>query len=420
MENEERKKFIEQLSYSIDEVAKKNIMGELATTINNVTRKKFHNQNKDGHMDPAIGDIVDGYKGFISDFGSGFLEIAENYNECIQIAEMSELIGDVKLKARIKDFSSSSINSNKKELDDVFGVELVTSTEFEKEVLMLFNHLIFDIYKDKKYNKKNGYVAYHSMGDFSPKEGDLQLKIKQILEQAKTREYIYSKDEPNYKDKRSLVNVFTILSQYSNNPKFLGEFTRILGEMVEYMKDIKTPMENVPVIEFHFLTSQVEQEAIRGRASHSNYKKTNTKSSIQEYFRDGRLLRGINAPWKFVGGKNGLELQDFYDTLIENWPFLKDEIVKKRISGKEAKERKAISSFDVLTASQFPFLRQYLSGNFEYPEEKSAEKWGVLKTMIIANRINKHDQNNHSIEDELVSEMDKIWPTGRPTGGNNR
>lgn len=411
MENKKRKEFIEQLSV---EATKKQIMGDLATTINNVTRKKFHAENEDGHMNPAIGDIVDGYKGFISDFGGGFLEIAENYNQCIQIAKMSELIGDVRLKARIKDFSSSNENSNKKELDDVFGIELVTATEFEKEILMLFNHLIFDINKDKKYNKKNGYVAYHSMGDFSPRGGNLQLRIRQIIEQAKTREYIYSKSEPNYKDKRNLVKVFTKLSEYSNNQRDLDELTRVLEEMIEYMSHFRTPNENIPIIEFHFLTSQVEQEAIRGKASHSNYKKINTKSSIEEYFRQGRLLRGINAPWKFIAKEDGLKLQDFYDTLIENWPFLKDEIVKKRISGEEAKERKVISRFDELTASQFPFLRKYLSSNVKYPEEKNAEKWGVLKAMIIANRINKHGNKNihHSMEDELATEMDKIWPNG--------
>ncbi len=386
--NDKRKKFIESF----------------AVEVNDIAREKFLRETKS----TTIGETIDGYKEFISDLGGGFLEIAENYNECIQIAKMNELIGDTKLKARIKDFSSSSINSNRKELDDVFGIEIVTATEFEKELLMLFNHLIFDINKDKKYNKKNGYVSYHCMGNFSPEREKLQERIKKIVDEAKTREYIYSKSEPNYDDKRKLVSVFPNLSEYIADSKKSKEYISVLEKMIEYMRYTKASTESIPIIEFHFLTTQVEQEAIRGRASHANYKKINTKL-IEEYFEQGRLIRGINAPWKFTGEINGLKLQDFYDTLIENWPFLKKDIVKKRDLGEEKIEKDTISKFDILTASQFPFLRKYLKGNSEYLEEKKDEKWGLLKGLIIANKININEKNPHSAEDELISKIDKIW-----------
>lgn len=391
MDNERRKEFIQQF----------------AADVNQIARKEFYKRIEDEATKPTIGEVVDGYKGFIYDLGGSFLEIAENYNQCIQIAKMNKLIGYGRLKARIKDFSSSSINSEKKELDDIFGIELVTATEFEKEVLMLFNHLAFNINRDKKFNKPSGYVAYHCMGDFSPEEGPLKEKIRQTIEQTKTKEYKYSKADPSYKNRKNLVPLFPNLREYISETKNMKELTRVLEEMLEYISLSDVSKENTPVIEFHFLTIEKEQEALTGvKANHANYKKTNTKL-IEEYFKQGKLLRGINAPWKFVGGKQGLKLQDFYDTVIENWPFLKRLVIKKANSGVKLNEIETISKVDVLTASQFPFLRKYLKRDYEYQEEKNDEKWGLLKALIIANKISRYD-TTHSIEDNLASKMGNI------------
>ena len=49
---------------------------------------------------------------------------------------------------------------------------------------------------------------------------------------------------------------------------------------------------------------------------------------------NGRLIRGINAPWKFESSGQNMVLQDFYKTLLENWPFLRDEIAEKRKAGR--------------------------------------------------------------------------------------
>lgn len=383
MENEKRKEFIKQLTSQVD----------------SITVKKIEEENK--KLQPTIGELADGYKSYIMDLGEGFLEIAEKYNECIQIAKYNEFVGDVKVKARIKDFSSSCTNTDVKLLDDVFGMELVTATEFEKEVLTLFNHLLFDINKDKKYNKKSGYIAYHCMGDFSPKEGYLPDIIKDIILNTKTREYRYTKNEPNNKDKKNLVDVFPNLQSYIRNSRNLAELIGVMSEMVEHMKEIDMPIMNMPIVEFHFLTKAVEQEAIRGTASHANYKNINTKL-IEDYFMDGRLIRGINAPWKFVSDGEKLKLQDFYDTLLENWPFLRDEIVEKRKLGKERKEESIISKFDKLTATQFSFFRKYLNENYQYSDEQKAENWGLLKGIIIANRIDSTNKKVKSIEDGLV------------------
>lgn len=392
-ENEKRQKFIK----------------ELATTVDEVALKKMQEEEKFRH--PSIGDIANGYRSFIYDLGGGFLDIAEMYEECLKIAKENEIIGEVQLKARIKDFSSSYSNTNVKMLDDVFGMELVTSTEVEKEILILFTQLLFEGVKnkDKKYNKKTGYIAYHYTGDFSPKEYEnLEEIIKEKINKTKTKEYIYSKSEPNYNDKKDLVNVFPkLMKDTTNYPEYLKELTEAMREMLEHAKKIKIEKENIPVIEMHFLTKEVEQEAIRGSASHDAYKKTNTKL-IEEYFMRGRLIRGINAPWKFVSNGHGLKLQDFYETILENWPFLRDEIVEKRKEGREEREKNRITKFDKLTASQFPFLRKYIEKD-EYPEELTVEKWGLLKTILIANRIDYNDKSIKSIGDGLVETINEIW-----------
>ena len=330
--------------------------------------------------------MADGYRSYVADLGEGFLEVVEKYNESLQIAKYNEIIGDTKVKARIKDFSSACTNTDVKMLDDVFGMEIVTATEFEKEVLILFNHLLFDIDRDKKYNKKSGYVSYHCTGDFSPRTENLSNLIRKIVENSKTKEYRYTKNETSNKDKKNLVDIFPNLKIYIKNSRNLYELTDVLSDMLDYMKKAKIVKEKTPIIEFHFLTRAVEQEAIRGRASHSNYKKVNHRL-IEDYFMNGRLIRGINAPWKFVSCEDRMKLQDFYDTLLENWPFLKDEIVEKRRKGKERKEEDIISKFDKVTAKQFSFLGKYINEEKLYTEIEKTENWGLLKGILVANRI---------------------------------
>lgn len=298
-EQENRKEFIERIAAIID-YAKV---------------QKFNKQSEE--MKPKIGEMLDGYKEYIASLGGNFIETAETYIECIKIAKDNELIGDVKVKIRIKDFSSASTNTDTKMLDDVFGMEIVTATEFEKEVLMLFNYLIFDIQRDKKYNKveenkknnkvREGYVAYHCTGDFVLKEDDnLEETIKQIVEETKTLEFKKSKKPDkkkvinkattaHYKKQQEmqnsgkkqevakLVNVFPNLITYISTTKNLKEITRVLREMMEYVAISDLQQKQIPIMEYHFLTADVAEDAIRGVASHAKYKYVNEKL-IREYY----------------------------------------------------------------------------------------------------------------------------------------
>lgn len=390
MDDDKRKKFIEQ--FAVQVAGYRDI------------KKEFYEQTE--RMQPTIGELAEGYKGFISDLGEGFLDIAENYNLCLEIAKNRALIGDVKLKARIKDFSSSRINSNKKILDDVFGIEIVSATDEEKEFLMLFNHLIFNISKDKKYNKPTGYAAYHCMGDLSIEDGNLEERIKKIVKDTRTEEYKRSKKDPEFDEEKDVryASVFPRLKKLIKDPETLEEITKCFEEMIPYMKPANNEI-GLPIVEFQFKTAEVEGIALRGTAAHTKYKSTD-EEMIENKFKKGQLIRGINSPWKFEGTERGLKLQDFYDTLMDNWPFLRKTIVERREAGKEAKDRNISSQFDALTATQFPFLKKYIP-EFNYDERKKEEIWIVLKLAMTANRLDE----TKPLEDEVLGLIigNDIW-----------
>lgn len=364
---------------------------------------------KNQKRNPSFGEIVDGYKNFIEAQGEEFLKFAEAYIRCIEIARKNELVGNIQLKARIKDFSSSYVNTNFKMLDDMFGIEIVTATEEEKEMFILFNHLIYRIQNDKIYNKLNGYRAYHFTGDYSPCKDVDEKKIDNIVSAAEAREYKNSKHEVVY-EKDKMTKIFPNLFERKLDPQEFRIIVQTLQEMLQEMEKSGLIREALPITEFHFMTFDVEREATRGAASHSNYKKANEKL-IKDFFRDGRMFRGINSPWKFETLNGKLELQDFYKTLIENWPFLRKEVLAKRESGQEENDKKNNAKFDRLLGVQFPFLRKYigLEGK-EYPQLLRAEQWGALKSIIIANRINQSEDKPKSISGEFIEQMDGLWP----------
>jgi len=98
--------------------------------------------------------------------------------------------------------------------------------------------------------------------------------------------------------------------------------------------------------------------------------------------------------------------------LIENWPFLKETLMERRDLGKEGKDKEKTSKFDMLTASQFPFLRKYISP-CKYDESKKEEKWGALKVAMVVNRLDETEP----LEDELLSQINNIW---KNTSDSNR
>ena len=426
MANKKREQFIKTFATRVEGIRAEHL-AMFAKQVKEIRDKKFEEECE--MMKPTIGEIADGYKGFVNDLGGAFLNFAEAYNQCVQIAKKNKIINKVSMKIRIKDFSSSFRNTDAKLLDDVFGMQLVTgpeikpdkegkierlkgavkdSAEEEKEFLMLFNNLLIDIQNHKKYNKNNGYEAYHCTGEFKLNNENIEQRVLDMIENMVAREYKYSKHEPQY-ERDKMVKVFPSLSEKIKNPTELKKIVETLEEMLGLMQIAGIKEEETPLIEFHFMTSDVEEFSINGTASHSTYKNDKSKI-IKQFFNDGRMFRGINSPWKFVADEDGLHLQDFYDTLLENWPFLKRDIEVRKSKGKENKDIERNSKFDDLLASQFPFLRKYIgTEDLQYPERYQQEKWGLLKGILIANRIDLNSKFEQDLGKTVLNGIGEIW-----------
>lgn len=426
MANKKREQFIKTFATRVEGIRAEHL-AMFAKQVKEIRDKKFEEECE--MMKPTIGEIADGYKGFVNDLGGAFLNFAEAYNQCVQIAKKNKIISKVSMKIRIKDFSSSFRNTDAKLLDDVFGMQLVTgpeikpdkegkierlkgavkdSAEEEKEFLMLFNNLLVDIQNHKKYNKNNGYEAYHCTGDFKLDTENIEQRVLDMVNNMVAREYKYSKHEPQY-EKNKMVKGFPYLAKKINNPEELKRIIKTLEEMIELMQIAEIKEDETPLIEFHFMTSDVEEISINGSANHSIYKNDKNKM-IKQFFNDGRLFRGINSPWKFVADENGLHLQDFYDTLSENWPFLNRDIENRKSKGKENRDIERNSKFDKLLASQFTFLRKYIgTEDSEYPEKYQQEKWGVLKGILVANRIDPSRNFEQDLGKTVLEGIGEIW-----------
>ncbi|MBQ3146078.1 MAG: hypothetical protein IJB90_06015 [Clostridia bacterium] len=280
--------------------------------------------------------------------------------------------------------------------------------ELEKEFLILFNSLIMDIQNHKKYNKDNGYIAYHCTSDFKLDTENLQQRVIEIVENMEAREYKYSKHEPQY-EKDKMVKVFPNLMKKIKEPVQLNLIVQALQEMLELMKLAQIEIKETPLVEFHFMTSDVEENSITGKASHSAYKRDETKL-VRQFFNDGRMFRGINIPLKFEADENGVHMTDVYDIILKKWPFLKTNIEDRRNKGKEKTDIERNLRFDMLLASQFSFLRKYIGvDDSQFPEKYKQEKWGVLKGIWVANRIDFSRGFEQDIGKTVLEGIGEMW-----------
>lgn len=340
--------------------------------------------------EPTIEEVIEGYKKLIQTLGGKFIEFTELYNQALQIAKKYGFIEST-LTARIKDFSSSNSNTDNKELDDMFGMEIATPTELEKEELILFNELIFKNMKSKIWNKteeEGGYSAYHSTGIVQINYNeDLEKQIVDIIKNTTTEEWTSSKDKNLSPDERIKKSPFKNLQHYIENPIKLALLVSIMERMIYTIVKGNVKFDEVPIIEFHFLTLEKQREAIIGNAAHSKYKNGLKEQKIKELYDDEKLFRGINAPWKWEGDEEGLKLQEFYVTLAQNWPFLTDSIQTTLATGDGQNAIRINNEFDEQLASIFPFLSKYVDGEICDDPYKQAELWGKFKTLIMHYRL---------------------------------
>ena len=331
-----------------------------------------------------------GYIEYVNSQGENFLNYLEMLNECIKIAEMYELIGPVEIKARIKDFDSSNRNTEKKALDDVFGIEVIPTTERDKEWIMLLTELIFKIEKSIGFNKTdNGYKAYNQMLELKSKEDDFNFdNIKTIIENAKIK-------QRNSSDPNDISEVF----KYPNLKKRIEEGKSVEFSdlekmaMLEITKRVKKFADEIecnktdiymPIIEMQIKTKEAADNAIRGDARHIGYKlnkgtkfsKEDLEKRIKEYedrikslYEIGYIKRGINAPIKFERINGKIQMQRFERTLVEIYPFLRERIVKDRLElGMKKTREYNKQAAELLTI--YPFLKSYISVKEEFLTEE--------------------------------------------------
>ncbi len=343
---------------------------------------------------------VDAYIEYISRQGENFVEFVKTLNDCINIAEKYELIGEVGIKARIKDFDSSRRNTDNKALDDVFGIELIPKTERDKEWIMLLTQLTFNIGKNKAFDKPNGYKAYNQMISLKESEDDYDFsKIGDIVRETKVKtrisnnsnEDVITDKYPELKAQIIMEQDALNLSELENNALF--EIMKKLNEFRSKIKFFKT-CNYMPIIEMQIKTADVAEKAIRGSARHSKYKtkgndENDTKNleeddkqendfrdRIKNLYNNGYIKRGINAPIKLERIAGKIKLQNFEQTLLEMYPFLKDDIVRDRISVEKRKTKEYNRQVSYLITI-YPFLGEVT--NINIPQNCSAEE---IKTRL--------------------------------------
>lgn len=322
-----------------------------------------------------------GYIQYVDSQGENFLKFLQLLNECIQIAETYELIGSVNIKARIKDYDSSNRNTEKKALDDVFGVEVIPTTERDKEWIMLLTELVFRIERSQGFDKKdNGYKAYNQMLELRSKGEQYDFdNIRQIIENAKIK-------QRNSSDPNDISEVFKYPMlkkqmeegrsvEFSDLEKIaMLEITKRISNFRDELDFYKTDI-YMPIVEMQIKTKEAADNAIRGTARHIGYKvdrgtefsKEDLERKVKEYedrikllYENGYIKRGINAPIKFERINGRIQMQRFEKTLLEIYPFLREQIVKDMLdSGMKRTREYNRHTAELLTI--FPFLKPYIS-----------------------------------------------------------
>lgn len=306
-QEDKRKEFIRQFAVQVKGISQKDII-RFTGDVDQLRKSKLEEEAVKTR--PTLGEFADGYRTYITDLGEGFLELAEIFNMCIEYAKLEGFLKQAKLSARIKDFSSCMRNTDKKILDDVFGMEVVTNDELDKEILILFSQIAFNTVKEKSYNKANGYKAHHCVSDVKrDEETDVKSLIQQLVMNKKTKEYKRSKDNPNYKNDRNMRFLFPNLQEYITDKRKLNRLTKLFENMMEYIKITNKNLQ-FPPIEFHFLTADVKLNCLKGQAKHSAYKGADKKKVIDK-FEDGKIIRGINSPLKFNRNTSRIKASTF-------------------------------------------------------------------------------------------------------------
>lgn len=343
---------------------------------------------------------IEAYREFLSEAMPGYIAFMEAINHTITELEADGMIGKTKIKTRIKAVNSALNNTEEKTLDDIFGFEIITESERDKEILMLIIHNLFveKYARHKNHNKSNGYFAHHCTGAVKRELDGMEcIGLERHILDAETKELkteyrdMPSKEQKKYAKSEIFCNKprypflrQEVLQNGGIESKLQENFEWALGFIDQYLSEIPDLRKNMPIVEMQFKTKDVEQEAKHGRAQHVKYKKVNEDKIVQAYF-DRKLVRGVNFPFTFIRNDMGdLEIEHTSQTLCSMWPFMNKSVAKYHQI-----HSCPVANYDMYFAKAFPDLQPYVErnlgkepcipvGNFNLEEV-----WAVLKNKII-------------------------------------
>lgn len=348
---------------------------------------------------------LDAYRDFVGKSMPHYILIMEAVNQVVTELENKKVIGKTKIKSRVKAIRSAVENSSKKELDDIFGFNIVTQNERDKEILMLIIHNVFEeryVY-EKEYDKSNGYKAHHCVGTVKKKITGKEIEnLREHILTAKTY-----KPKPEYRDSSIRVQKrtdkkagFDKIDRYPILKKEILEkgdlddstkqgFCDAILFLDSYLLPKTEIRQNMPVVEVQFKTDAVEQEATCGRATHMVYKKIDPEQ-IKKRYKNRQLVRGVDFPFRFFRNMETREmkLESANETLICMWPFLEETIEEYKKTGVTN-----LASYDMYMAKIFPDLQLYVKAISEedptipIKNTDSNSVWQILKKQIMNNTL---------------------------------
>lgn len=319
-----------------------------------------------------LSEELDAYRMHVSENMPGYILFMEALNELVTGLEAKKIIGKTQIKSRVKAAKSAVRNSREKELDDIFGFNIITQSERDKEILMLIIHNLFvrKYIQEKTYDKSNGYKAHHCIGAVKAKITGKEIEeLEDHILQSKTyrpkEEYrdSSSKKQREIGKKRVLEQVYrypTLRAEIAQNGELNENLQNAFADALLFLDAYLLPntetRTNMPVMEVQFKTSEVEKDATCGRAKHMNYKKINPEQISKDYM-SRKLVRGIDFPFRFFRNMdNGrMELESAKETLIGMWPFL-EETIKEY----EKTSTAPLASYDMYMTKIFPDLQPYV------------------------------------------------------------
>lgn len=345
---------------------------------------------------------IDAYKSFVHEAIPGYIVFMEILNQVITRLEDEQLIGKTKLKSRIKAINSSITNTDEKVLDDIFGFEIVTQSERDKEILMLLIHNLFaqQHIRQKNHNKSNGYYAHHCTGTVKKNldGNELENLEKHILEAETSELKMEYRDLPHKEQKKfKKEEIFCkkprypilreeIVGKEKVDSKLRESFKWAIEFIEQSLNEQPETRKGIPIMEMQFKTEKVEQEAKYGKAQHVKYKKVNEDEIIKAYY-NRKLVRGVDFPFAFVRNNAGnMEIEHSNETLVSMWPFLDSPI-----SEYHQTHSGPVKNYDMYFAKVFPELEVYVQKNVSREPHISADgynsemAWGILKNKIINN-----------------------------------